>query len=240
MGAHRQGGRHEIPRPHHQTPRRILPLANKADLIINNRVGKGRRGNQGGKWDPAIHSGDYGTPEQNIGQYSEVPWETCMTICHQWAWKPDDKMKSAKQCIQSLIQTTGGNGNFLFNVGPMPDGRIEPRQVARLKEMGAWMKLYGESIHGTRGGPVLPSKNLLSTRKGNTIYLHLLNNNGSANIPIPTPWIKQSKVITGGSVTLTPDGPQTTTLTLGKDALKDIDAIIAITLDRSAMDIKTR
>lgn len=212
----------------------------KNDLVINNRVGKGRKGMKSGKWDPAIYSGDYDTPEQNIGKYSETPWETCMTICHQWAWKPNDKMKSAKQCIQSLIQTSGGNGNFLFNVGPMPDGRIEPRQVARLKEMGAWMKLYGDSIHGTRGGPFLPSKNLLSTRKGNTIYLHLLNHNSSASIPIPTAWIKQSKVITGGSVTVTANGPQTTVLTLSKDALREIDAIIAMTLDRCAMDIQAK
>ena len=48
-----------------------------------------------------------------------------MTICRQWAWKPNDNMKSTKQCIQSLLHTVGGNGNLLFNVGPMPDGLID-------------------------------------------------------------------------------------------------------------------
>jgi len=64
------------------------------------------------------------------------PWESCITICTQWSWKPNDKMKSLKECIQTLLRTAGGDGNLLFNVGPMPTGEIEPRQVERLKEMG--------------------------------------------------------------------------------------------------------
>ena len=60
-----------------------------------------------------------------------------MTICRQWAWKPNDDMKSFKQCIQTLVRVVGGDGNLLFNVGPMPDGRVEPRQGARLRQMGA-------------------------------------------------------------------------------------------------------
>ena len=52
-----------------------------------------------------------------------------------------------------LVNAVGGDGNLLLNVGPMPDGRIEPRQVERLKEIGQWLAKYGESIYGTRGGP---------------------------------------------------------------------------------------
>ncbi|MFV1994097.1 MAG: alpha-L-fucosidase, partial [Verrucomicrobiales bacterium] len=125
-------------------------LRNKKDrLLVNNRVGKGRRGMKAGKWVPAIHAGDFDTPEQHIGKYSSNPWETCMTIGEQWAWKPDDQIKSKAECIQSLVRANGANGNLLFNVGPMPDGRIEPRQVERLEQMGAWLKKYGESIYGT-------------------------------------------------------------------------------------------
>ena len=114
------------------------------DILINNRTGDG---------------GDYDTPEQRIGGFQmNRPWETCMTICHQWAWKPNDQMKSLKQCLQTLVHCAGGDGNLLFNVGPMPNGEIEARQVERLKEMGAWMKKYGETIYGTRGGPYMPTK----------------------------------------------------------------------------------
>ena len=60
-----------------------------------------------------------------------------MTIARQWAWKPNDEVKSLEQCLHGLIRTAGGDGNLLFNVGPKPDGTIEPLQAERLKGDGA-------------------------------------------------------------------------------------------------------
>ncbi|UCE47268.1 MAG: alpha-L-fucosidase, partial [Phycisphaerales bacterium] len=121
-------------------------------VIVNNRAGL---------------PGDHDTPEQRIGKFqNDRPWETCMTICRQWAWKPNDQMKSLKQCIDTLVRVVGGDGNLLFNVGPMPDGRIEPRQVERLREMGVWLEKYGQSIYATRGGPFKPGLWGASTHKG--------------------------------------------------------------------------
>ena len=138
-------------------------------VIINNRLGKGKHTELGSET-----VGDYATPEQFIGALNmKDPWESCITICNQWAWKPNDNMKSKKQCIQTLVQTAAGNGNLLFNVGPMMDGRIEARQVERLKEMGDWLKIYGESIYGTNGGPFVPVESYGATRKGNKIYVHV-------------------------------------------------------------------
>jgi alpha-L-fucosidase len=116
--------------------------------------------------------GDYATPEQRVGSYcSTVPWETCMTIAQQWNWKPDDPLKSLQQCLTTLISTVGGDGNLLFNVGPKPDGEIEASQVARLKEMGAWLEKHGEAIYGTRGGPYHPTQNYAATRNEDAIYI---------------------------------------------------------------------
>ncbi len=81
-----------------------------------------------------------------------------MTLGTQWSWKPEDKIKSAGEVIHVLAQCAGGDGNLLLDVGPMPDGRIEPRQVAVLKQVGAWLDKNGESIYGTRGGPWKPTK----------------------------------------------------------------------------------
>lgn len=140
-------------------------------VIINNRLGKGKHTELG-----AETVGDYATPEQFVGALNmKDPWESCITICNQWSWKPNDKMKSKKECIQTLVQTAAGNGNLLFNVGPMPDGRIEARQVNRLREMGNWLKLNGESIYSTKGGPYKPNKIFATTRKANKIYVHLFN-----------------------------------------------------------------
>ena len=138
-------------------------------VVINNRLGKGTHKTMG----PDI-VGDYATPEQVIGKMNlDSPWESCITICNQWAWKANDKMKSLKQCIQTLASTAGGNGNLLFNVGPMMDGRIEKRQVDRLKEIGDWLKVNGNAIYGTKAGPYMPDSIMAATRKGNKINLLL-------------------------------------------------------------------
>ena len=103
------------------------------DILINNRTGDG---------------GDYDTPEQSIGGFNmDRPWESCMTISahNQWAWGgPDDGVKPLSACLLMLIRAAGGDGNVLLNVGPTPEGVIEPCQVERLKEIGAWLAKYGD------------------------------------------------------------------------------------------------
>jgi alpha-L-fucosidase len=133
-----------------------------------------------GKW------GDYATPEQFVGSYCDTqPWETCMTICTQWAWKPEDKLKSLGECLRILCSSAGGDGNLLLNVGPMPTGEIEGRQVARLDEIGAWIKRNGEAIYGTRGGPYWPTKAYAATRKGSAVYLHLYGKGKEGEYVLP-------------------------------------------------------
>lgn len=155
------------------------------DILVNNRTGA---------------KGDFDTPEQRIGNFQNTrAWETCMTIGRQWAWKPDDEVKSLEQCLHNLVRSAGGDGNLLFNVGPGPDGTIEPLQVERLKEMGEWLKKYGYSIYGTRGGPFKPADWGVSTRKGNKVYLHLLKWSGdSPKITLPDIGIKIKSVMIGG------------------------------------------
>jgi alpha-L-fucosidase len=145
------------------------------EIIINNRVDKGREGMEGVSKSDRF-AGDFATPEQQIGRYDlETPWESCITMCTQWAWKPNDILKTRKECIQTLVRTAGGDGNLLFNMGPMLDGRMEQRQVDRLNEMGNWLEKYGETIYGTHGGPVPPQEWGVSTHRDNTVFLHVTN-----------------------------------------------------------------
>jgi alpha-L-fucosidase len=188
------------------------------DILLNNRTGDG---------------GDYDTPEQRIGGFQmNRPWETCMTICRQWAWKPDDTMKSLEQCLQTLIRTAGGDGNLLFNVGPTAEGVIEARQVERLKEMGAWLAKHGESIYATRGGPYKPAKHIVSTRKSNTVFLHILAwPEETLTLPaLPAKVVKASANV-----------QQTDTALIVKVPAADrqpIDTIVALELDKPAMEIE--
>jgi alpha-L-fucosidase len=146
------------------------------DLIINNRLGKEMTAVHNKEVDFSKMVGDYDTPEQKVGNLNlDFPWESCITIGSQWAWKPNDKLKTYQECLQTLIKTASGNGNLLFNVGPMMDGRIEQRQVDLLKQMGDWLKIYGESIYGTNGGPYTPNAVFSATRKGNKVFVHLFD-----------------------------------------------------------------
>jgi len=122
-----------------------------ADLIINNRVGKGRDGMQGMNKD-ANAAGDFGTPEQEIlANRSELPWETCMTMNDSWGFKKDDtNWKSAEVLIHQLADATAKGGNYLLNVGPTAAGLIPGASVERLAEMGKWMKVNGEAIYGAK------------------------------------------------------------------------------------------
>ena len=163
-----------------------------------------------------------------------------MTICRQWAWKPNDQMKSLKQCIQTLVSTVGGDGNLLFNVGPMPDGRIEPRQVDRLREMGVWLSKYGRSIYGTRGGPFKSGSWGASTNKGNTIYIHVFNWDGDTITLPPIPRkIIASSVLTGGTATVK-QTKEAIEISVPKAYQQELDTIIALKLDGPANEITPR
>ncbi|NIG54485.1 alpha-L-fucosidase [Chitinophaga sp. Cy-1792] len=157
----------------------------KPAIITNNRLGKEFAATSNKAIDVSKMIGDYDTPEQVVGKLNmETPWESCFTICHQWAWKPNDKMKSLRECLTILSKTAGGNGNLLLNVGPMPDGRIEARQIKQLEAIGSWLKINGDAIYGTKGGPYQPNNDYATTRKGNKLYLHVLNTD-TATLALP-------------------------------------------------------
>jgi alpha-L-fucosidase len=105
-----------------------------------------------------------------------IPLETCETMNNSWGFNLQDKnYKSVKSLIQYLVKAAGYDSNFLLNVGPMPDGRIQPEFIKTLREIGKWMEKNGETIYGTRGGPISPKSWGVSTYKNNKVFIHLLN-----------------------------------------------------------------
>ena len=125
------------------------------NIIINNRVGVGRNDMEGSTKEGEF-GGDFGTPEQQIPAtgLNDVDWETCMTMNDHWGYNKYDKnFKSTKELLQMIADIASKGGNYLLNVGPTAEGLFPQESIDRLKEIGAWMKVNGESIYGTRASP---------------------------------------------------------------------------------------
>ena len=120
---------------------------------------------------PGANSAGFNTTE--IGT---LPLETAETMNDSWGYRITDRSwKTPRQLIREMVEAAGRNANFLLNVGPMPNGEFPPEAVTILADMGKWNAVYGESISGTRAGPVAPRPWGVTTAKGDRVYLHLLN-----------------------------------------------------------------
>jgi alpha-L-fucosidase len=131
-------------------------------ILINNRSGVDE---------------DLDTPEQVVkASQAGRGWESCMTIGDSCGWgyiRNNPNMKTVPQLLQNLVTAAAGEGNYLLNVGPKPDGTIRKEEAVRLRAMGEWLKVNGEAIYGSERC-ALPSGMLgLWTAKGSTGYFHI-------------------------------------------------------------------
>ncbi|WP_036155612.1 alpha-L-fucosidase [Maribacter forsetii] len=146
------------------------------NTIINNRVDKGRNGMEGMDVEGNF-AGDFGTPEQEIPATGiDEDWEACMTMNGTWGYKPDDtKWKSSEDLIQKLVDIVSKGGNFLLNIGPDGFGRFPAQSIRRLKAMGEWTEVNGESVYGAKASPYdMPEWGRYTTKDG-VIYAHVFN-----------------------------------------------------------------
>lgn len=163
---------------------------------------------------------------------SHLPLETCETMNGMWGYKiTDQNYKTSKELIHYLVKAAGKNANLLMNIGPQPNGELPATAVERLKEMGQWMAIYGETIYGTRGGWVAPHDWGVTTMKGNKLYVHILNlKDRSLFLPLTSKKVKKAvtfKDQTPVRVVKTKSG----ILLEMNDVPTDIDHVIELTIE---------
>ena len=160
---------------------------------------------------------------------SEMPLEMAITMNGSWGFNlVDDNFKSTETLLKTLISTAGRNANFLMNTGPLPDGTIQKENLQTFKEMGQWLRKYGEVIYNTRGGPIKPQPWGVTTQSDKAIYINILEPTQDKLFLPLTGRFKAANIVGDGSaveIDYTDDG-----ILIAVPALTDRDNIVSIRL----------
>ena len=166
----------------------------------------------------------------NTSTIGALPLETSLTMNNSWGFNiTDSGWKTTPQLIGYLVRAAGSNANLLLNIGPRPDGTIQPEAAQHLREVGQWLLTYGTSIYNTRGGPVSPRSWGVTTQRGDTVFLHVLDW-GDRLLAIPVVGVRVTRATmlgSGGAVNFdqTADG---LTLTLPSGSAGDPDRVVVL------------
>ncbi len=165
-------------------------------ILVNNRLGI-----------PA----DLDTPEQHVtASEPGRGWESCMTIgdAESWCWsRHAPNRKTTAQLLHHLIIAASGEGNYLLNIGPLPDGSVAPKDAEPLQEMGQWLQLHGEAVYGSERYFPDYTRHWQGayTRKGNTVYITLFRYSQEVPVPLLAPLpVRATLLTTGQELTIKP------------------------------------
>jgi alpha-L-fucosidase len=166
----------------------------------------------------------------NTREIGSLPLETSLTMNGSWGFNiTDTSWKSPRELIGYLVRAAGRDANLLLNIGPRPDGTIQPEAVDRLQALGDWLARYGTSIYGTRGGPIPPRSWGVTTQRGDSVFVHVLDwPDGILSIPsVGSRVVRASMLGTGERVDIT-QGPNGISLTLFPAAGDEPDRIVVL------------
>jgi alpha-L-fucosidase len=169
----------------------------------------------------------------NTREIGSLPLETSLTMNDSWGFNiTDHRFKSERELIGYLVRAAGNDANLLLNIGPRPDGTIQPEAVERLRDIGRWLKKYGTSIYGTRGGPIAPREWGVTTQRADTVFVHILDwpDRVLAIPPITGRVVRAIRLGTNTPVEFAQSGAG---VTLNVPIVADeIDRVVVLTLDK--------
>jgi alpha-L-fucosidase len=172
----------------------------------------------------------------NTREIGALPLETSLTMNQSWGFNiTDKKFKSVKDLIGYLVRAAGNDGNLLLNIGPRPDGTIQPEAVERLRALGDWLGTYGHSIYGTRGGPVSPRAWGATTRRGDTVFVHVLDwPDRSLSLPLIGTRVVGASMLKGGQRVDVAESRDGVTLTLPPSTQDEPDRVVVLVTKASS------
>ena len=163
----------------------------------------------------------------------DLPLETSLTMNDSWGFNiTDTSYKSVRTIVGYLVRAAGNGGNLLLNVGPRPDGTISPAFVARLDSVGAWLGKYGTALYGTGRGPVPPRAWGATTRRGDTVFVHVLDwPDPLLSLPPLGGRVRSARMLDGGAAVLLQQSAAGVTLQLPHTP-GDIDRVVVVVVQQ--------
>jgi len=179
-------------------------------------------------------------PGQNTAGFNtkdvstRLPLESCNTLNESWGFTlGDDHFKSPEQLERMLVEAAGNNSNLLLNIGPMPNGEIQDDFATRLHGVGQWLSRYGDSIYGTRGGPIAPADWGVTTQKAGKVYVHVLNWKGKLlALPAVQETIGSAQSFPDGAPVVYHQSGDGVVLTLPEPKKDEVDRVVVLSLGK--------
>ena len=166
----------------------------------------------------------------NTKDIGTLPLETSLTMNGSWGFNITDlKFKSVAEIVGYLVRAAGNDANLLLNIGPRPDGTVQPEAITRLQDIGTWLQTYGPSIYGTRRGPIPPQKWGVTTRRGDTVFVHVLDaTEGALTLPLTGLHVVRATMMATGARVVVSETDSGITLTLPAHTATDIDRVVVL------------
>jgi alpha-L-fucosidase len=171
----------------------------------------------------------------NTTSVGALPLETSLTMNNSWGFNITDRhWKTTAEIIGYLVRGAGSDANLLLNIGPRPDGTIQPEAAQRLREVGRWLQTYGPSLYNTRGGPIPPRSWGATTRRSDTVFVHVLQwKDRALAIPDIGVRVARATMLGSGAVVAFEQTAAGITLTLPIGATDEPDRVIVLATVKS-------
>jgi alpha-L-fucosidase len=167
---------------------------------------------------------------------ADLPLETSLTMNDSWGFNITDKdFKSVRALVGYVVRAAGNGANLLLNIGPRPDGTISPEFVARLDSLGDWLAANGSAIYATRRGPVPPRAWGATTRRGDTVFVHVLDwpDPLLALPPLGGP-VRSARLLRGGAAVRFQETGAGVTLELPPPGASEFDRVVVVVTGSAA------